>query len=91
MAFKKGKSGNEKTVFKDGETGNPNGKPKKLVSKVLDELKLEGELVSKSQISEIYMIMLSLTMERLTEIANDKKMFSSVSTNCQSNSIQKRF
>jgi hypothetical protein len=57
---------------KKGESGNPNGRPKKLVSKVLDELKEEGEQVSKSQVFDIYQIMISLTIPKLKEVAGDE-------------------
>lgn len=59
-------------VWKEGESGNPNGRPKKLVSKVLDELKEEGEQVSKSQVFDIYQIMISLTIPKLKEVAGDE-------------------
>ena len=59
-------------LWKEGESGNPNGRPKKLVSKVLDELKEEGEQVSKSQVFDIYQIMISLTIPKLKEVAGDE-------------------
>ena len=71
MAKIKNKEG-LKEPWKEGESGNPNGRPKKLVSKVLDELKEEGEQVSKSQVFDIYQIMISLTIPKLKEVAGDE-------------------
>lgn len=71
MAKKDGNKENLKS-WKEGESGNPNGRPKKLVSKVLDELKEEGEQVSKSQVFDIYQIMISLTIPKLKEVAGDE-------------------
>ena len=68
--FKEGNKDGKK--FKQGESGNPNGRPKKVVSKVLDELKEAGEQVSKSAIFDIYQVMISLTMVKLKEIGNDE-------------------
>lgn len=71
MANNKNNKANLKN-FGKGESGNPNGRPKKLVSKVLDELKQEGEQVSKSQVFDIYQIMISLTIPKLKEVAGDE-------------------
>ena len=63
-----------KTQFKKGQTGNPNGRPKKLVSSVIASLKEEGyEEVTSEHIKQAYQILIGLDKERITEIKNDKE------------------
>ena len=70
MAKKKNKLDNLKP-YKKGESGNPNGRPKKLVTQILDSLKEEGELVTKQMVQQTYQVLMSLTQEQLTNIAKD--------------------
>ena len=72
MAKKKNKLDNLKP-YKKGESGNPNGRPKKLVTQILDSLKEEGELVTKQMVQQTYQVLMSLTQEQLTNIAKDVK------------------
>lgn len=59
--------------FKPGESGNPFGRPKKLVGQILDDLRASGyQPVTKSQISDVYQTLIILPEEDLKLIANDK-------------------
>lgn len=59
--------------FKKGQSGNPKGRPPKLVSHVLTQLKEEGrQKVSKSQVREAYEYMIGLDAGKLRKIKNDK-------------------
>jgi len=59
--------------FQKGESGNPNGRPKKIVSAALDALRLEGEQVTAAMAQETINVFLSLTKAKITAIANDEK------------------
>lgn len=72
MAKKKDKNDNL-IPFKKGQSGNPKGRPKKLVTSILAELKEEGELVTRSIVEQTYQVLMSLTQEQLTRIASDKR------------------
>ena len=58
--------------FKKGQSGNPKGRPKGLVTTILAELKQDGELVGRSLVEQTYQVMLSLTQKQLTKIASDQ-------------------
>ena len=55
-----------------GETGNPNGRPKKLVSSLIAQLKEEGyEGVTNGQISDVISLLLNLEKDRVKQLAED--------------------
>ena len=57
-----------------GETGNPNGRPKKLVSSLIAQLKEEGyEGVTNGQISDVISLLLNLEKDRVKQLAEDAK------------------
>jgi len=59
--------------WKPGESGNPNGRPRKMVSQVLEELDVAGiEHVTKQQVVGIIETLLNCTKEDLMRYANDE-------------------
>ncbi|MEK0371244.1 MAG: DUF5681 domain-containing protein, partial [Nitrosopumilus sp.] len=67
-----GKKDIEKHQFKKGQSGNPKGRPKKLVTKILDELKVNGEVVTSNTVTQVFKVFLSLTFKEVVEISKDK-------------------
>lgn len=66
--------GGKITPFEKGETGNPNGRPKKLVSSLIAQLKEEGyEGVTNGQISDVISLLLNLEKDRVKQLAEDAK------------------
>ena len=60
--------------FKKGESGNPNGRPPKLLSAINAELKAKGyERVSPSQIVEAYELLFGLDEDRIKGYITDKE------------------
>lgn len=73
MRQHKTKLGGILNVMEKGETLNPNGRPKKLVSTINDQLKAEGfKKVSPAQVVDAFETILNLPQDRITEIVNDK-------------------
>lgn len=56
--------------MKPGQTLNPNGRPRKLVSHVNAELKAKGiEPISASQVKDCFMMLINLDIEEVKQIA----------------------
>ena len=72
MPFKKNEIPKGAKPFKKGQSGNPKGRPKKMVSKILDQLREQGEQVTRNMIKNIYQVFLSLPQKKLSEISKDK-------------------
>jgi hypothetical protein len=66
---------NKDQTFKKGETGNPNGRPKKSFSTINEILKTEGyEPLTKSQLIEAYGLVFNADETRLTELEQDETL-----------------
>lgn len=62
--------------FKKGKSGNPKGRPKKLISHINSELKADGyEAAKKAQIDEAYLLMVNMPLSKLAAIANKNIMY----------------
>jgi hypothetical protein len=70
MPFQKGH--NYGNTFKKGQSGNPKGQPKKVLSRVNEQLKEEGySAASANNIVEAYSILINLDEERIKSIISD--------------------
>lgn len=60
--------------FKEGTSGNPNGRPPKLLSHIVNQWKSEGfEAVSPAQVLEAYTVLINVTEGRIKEIVGDQE------------------
>jgi len=70
----KGGKGGEIHLLEKGETANPNGRPRKLVSDVIKELDNQGiKPVTKQEIQDVYMRLINLEMPDLEAKVKDSK------------------
>lgn len=61
--------------FPPGVSGNPNGRPPKLLKNIMDQLKANGYTrVGPSQVHDAYEIILNLDSDQLLQYANDNKI-----------------
>lgn len=76
MKRQKQAHGGELQVVEHGDPPlNPYGRPTKMVSQVLADLKEAGaEAVSPSQVSDVITVLLNLPVEMVKKIAEDKKL-----------------
>jgi len=64
-----------KTRFKKGESGNPWGRPPRLVGQILKDVKEDGmEAVTASQVSDVISVLLNYSVEQVKTIAADKSL-----------------
>ena len=67
-----GKEG-EKYQFKKGESGNPNGRPPKLLNAILKDLKSKGyKEIKADNVKEAYQWLLALPLNELKDIVEDE-------------------
>ena len=63
----------KKHEYKPGQSGNPNGRPRKLVGDVIKELETKGvKGATAEQIRAIFMQFINLPENELKEMVNDK-------------------
>lgn len=61
----------EKHQFKKGQSGNPKGRPKKLVSHITEMLKKEGyDSVTANHIKDAYLTLINLPIKEVQDIAS---------------------
>lgn len=75
MKKQKQAHGGTLTLAEPGDVLNPYGRPTKLVSQVLKDLKEAGaEAVSPGQVSDVISVLLNLPKDMITKIAADQKL-----------------
>lgn len=63
------------TRFQKGQSGNPWGRPPRLVSQIIRDMKDDGlEAVTASQVSDVISVLLNYTAEQVRIIASDKSL-----------------
>jgi len=81
----------EHSKFPKGVSGNPKGRPRKLVSHVNEELKKRGiEPVTKQHVMDCQMLLINLTIEEIQEIANPKTDYPMLYKLCAKELLGKR-
>lgn len=62
-------------MLEKGESGNPWGRPKKLVSQIIADAKADGmEAVTASQVSDVISVLLNYSVDSVKLIAADKTL-----------------
>lgn len=62
-------------LFEKGQSGNPWGRPPRLVGQILKDVKDDGmEAVTASQVSEVISVLLNYSVEQVKAIASDKTL-----------------
>ncbi len=75
MAKVKQAHGGEINRFEKGQSGNPYGRPTRMVSQVLKDLKADGaEAVTPSQVSDVISVLLNYPVESVKAMASDKSL-----------------
>jgi len=74
MPFKKGKSGNEATMFKPGQTGNANGRPVKVFSEIAADWRVMGiERATPERVIEAFEYLMALPQSELIKLSKEIK------------------